>query len=342
MSNNSSYIIPRDSSNDRHLTGFYTTKNSQKLHLRVQESNQVLEGIIRLNKSNIQSENVFEGFNGKRWVKFNAIQGEKGDTGDNFSKLFKFQNTTNLKEDQIEDKNSILENYGLIFKTLELDTNETNKKNEKSIISVRSLSSDIFNINGKEYKSMNIKTVNNEILLDSNPKPYKWNFSDIKLSEYKSNSESPKFKAYGEISSWKVKSGVSICKGQAVRLDYKTENDYLVIIPLEYSSSVCLNLFNNPKQFLGIALEDSESKDKIDVCTYGITTVKCNINNSFISSEFMTNNNITEIGLSGLVSSCGLIFNSPIKPLNDYIKAGYFLETKQINENNQYLLFFIE
>ena len=61
-----------------------------------------------------------------------------------------------------------------------------------------------------------------------------------------------------------------------------------------------------------------------------------------ITQKIMSNNNITELGLTGLVSSSGLVFNSPIKPLNDYIKAGHFLETGNISKDNRYFLFFVE
>ena len=331
--------MPSLGHNDRHITGFYTTKNSRMLNLRIQESNHCIDGIVRLNKTN-KDEYVFEGYNGKRWVKFNAQQGEKGDTGDNFSKYFKFENTTNIKHNS--DINS--DNYGYIFKTLELETNKNNSisSDEKTIINIRTINSGKYVINDREYTSMDIKTIDNEIILKPNPQPFKWNFSNTRLSEYKSDINDDKFKAYGKTSIWKVKADITIQKGQAVRLDYKLEDDNLVILPINYSPNVSLNLFNNPKQFLGIALEDSQGKDSIEICTYGITTIKCNIDETCISSEFMNNNNITEIGLCGLVSSCGLIFNSPIKPLNDFIKAGYFLETSEISEEHQYLLFFVE
>ena len=46
------YILPREGLRDVCQTGFYSVKNSNTLHLRIQESKHNIEGIIRLNKSN--------------------------------------------------------------------------------------------------------------------------------------------------------------------------------------------------------------------------------------------------------------------------------------------------
>ena len=346
------FLIPRSKHYDRNQTGFYTTKNSSFLNLRIQESPHELEGIVRLNKEN-PDEYVFEGYTGTKWVQFNAKKGQKGDTGDDFNKLFKFENVDNSSieinqnsSNNLNNTNLIIDNtQGLIFKTLELDQDETD--NHKTRIQVRSLKSGNYSLNSKDYNSINIKTIDNEIILNPNPQPFSWDFSNLNLNDLKTNLDQIKniqscLKYYGEKSTWKVKRNTQIFKGQAVRIDTKTEDDSLVIAPICYSSNVSLNLFNNPKPFLGIALEDSENKEKIQVCTYGITTVKCSTENNEISNEFMTNNNISEIGLSGLVSCNGNIFNSPIKPLNDFIRAGYFIETGFISKDNPYFLFFVE
>ena len=330
------YILPREGLRDVCQTGFYSVKNSNTLHLRIQESKHNIEGIIRLNKSN-KNEYVFEGYNGSKWVQFNAKQGEKGDTGNNFSNLFKFENCL----ESCSKLNYNNNNSGFIFKTLEL--NEDNSKNnlqDKTVIEVRSLSSNYFTINNIKFKSIDIKTKDKEILLNPLPQPFNWDFTNLNIKNMKSDDMDERFKAYGDVSKWSVKPNEQIYKGQAVRLI--NNNNQLQVIPLTYSPSINLNLFNNPKEFLGIALEDSSGKDNIDVCTKGITTIRCNIDESFISNEFMTNIHINQIGLSGIVSGCGFIFNSPIKPLNDFVKAGYFLETGKITENTNYFLFFIE
>ena len=349
------HLIPRLNGNDIKQTGFYTTKNSNTLHLRVQESHQSIDGIIRLNKSK-HDEFVFEGYNGWKWVQFNSQKGEQGDTGNNFSTLFDFVNCEgNISNNNYNNNNVVSDTTGLIFKTLNLDGASDNnddsvkKSDEKTSIQVRSITGGTYKINENEYPSIDIKTYENEIRVNSLPQPYSWDFSKVDLSHIKSKENDEKFKSYGDTSLWRVKKGAIIKKGQCVRLHSQPEDNKLVITPIEYSPNVSLNLFNNPKLFLGIALEDCDcsinsenAKNVIEICTYGITTTMCNIDSTMISSEFMSNNNITELGLTGLVSSSGLVFNSPIKPLNDYIKAGHFLEIGNISKDNRYLLFFVE
>lgn len=323
-------LIPQNSENDKHLTGFYTTKNSGVLHLRVQESLHPVEGIIRLNKSN-PSEYLFEGYDGKKWVQFNAKQGIKGDKGDDFINHFNFKNVSS------NDSND-LNNQGLIFKTTNLEINQKNQ--ESSNIEIRSLSSGHFTINNTELESMKIDTRDNEIILNPIPQPYIWDMSNLSIPDMKSNNSNQRFKAYGKTSFWSVNSNYPIIKGQCVCID--SINNKIIIRPINYNSSELLNLFNNPIQFLGIALEDSIDKTKIEVCTEGITTVKCNLDNQGITSDCMNNLHLSKVGLIGMVSGGGYVFNSSIKPFNDYIKAGYFLEDGIINQQNNYLLFKIE
>ena len=213
------FLIPRSEHYDRNQTGFYSTKNSSVLNLRIQESPHELEGIVRLNKEN-PDEYIFEGYNGQKWVQFNTQKGEKGDTGDAFSKLFKFENINNSSI-KIEDEQIIDNNQGLIFKTLELNEeniqdNDNNNDNNQSksptqtIIKVRSLKSGTFELNNNYKNSINIKTKNNEIILNPNSQPFTWNFSNLNLDDLKTNlvdfqDINKKLKCYGRTSIWRVK-----------------------------------------------------------------------------------------------------------------------------------------
>ena len=98
--------------------------------------------------------------------------------------------------------------------------------------------------------------------------------------------------------------------------------------------------FIEPKQIIGIALEDSldNSLEKIKVCCRGITTVRCNIDSSKINNHFINSKNIEKIGTMGLIDIEGYAFVSLVKP-KEYILGGYFLETGKISETNNLFLF---
>ena len=103
------FPFPKEESEDENFTGFYASKNSYQLNLRIQDTDKELDGIIRLNKSSSFDEYVFEGYNGTKWVQFNAQKGETGDKGVNKLNTYQFQNIdTNI------DKET-----GLIFKRYE-------------------------------------------------------------------------------------------------------------------------------------------------------------------------------------------------------------------------------
>ena len=324
--------FPKEKTQDDNLTGFYSSKNSSQLNLRVQETDKELDGIIRLNKtssSSSSSDYVFEGYNGKKWVQFNALKGEKGNEGINKLNTYQFENINN------SDSN----NKGLILKNVEEDGD--NKK-----IVFRNLVSTPTNYNNNQLSinTMNIETTPNNIVLTSNPQPYNWDISSLTIKEMKSYTTSThtSSKCYGDISIITIKRGVSIERGQFVSLE--EENNKLVCVPFNYEGT--LNLFMNPINVYGVSLESINTTDsnndnnknnkKLKVCTRGITTVKYCVDNNKIDDNLMSLNQVEKVGTIGLLSKDGYVFNCPIKPNTgiDYIKVGTFIET---GEQDYYL-----
>jgi len=323
------FPFPKEKTQDDNLTGFYSSKNSSQLNLRVQETDKELNGIIRLNKtSSSSSDYVFEGYNGKKWVQFNALKGEKGDEGINKLNTYQFENIN------YSDSN----NKGLILKNVEEDGD--NKK-----IVFRNLVSTPTNYNNNQMSinTLNIETSENNIVLTSNPQPYKWDISNLSINEMKTDTTSTRSvsNCYGDISIITIKKGVSIERGQFVSLE--EENNKLVGVPFNYEGT--LNLFMNPISVYGVALEsintidsnnNNNNNNKLKVCIRGITTVKYCEDNSKIDDNLMSLKQVEKIGTNGLLSKDGYIFNCPIKPNSgiDYMKVGTFIET---GENDYYL-----
>ena len=321
------FLIPKSKDYDENKTGFYTLKNSTFNNLRVQNSDIELDGIIRLNKNNNNqdedSEYVFEGFNGKKWVQFNALKGETGDNGKDFNSKLEFVNCVETPQN--------MENNGLIFKTNTIDTNQSNQ------INIRSLSSKGIDYNNGQMllNTIKITTQDNEINLESIPQPYNWDISNLSIKEMKSSPlDNNVFKCYGDIITIKIKSSVNIEKGQFVSLD--EEDGYLVSKP--YNNNGILNYYSNPTSLLGVALENSINNEKIKVCRNGITTVKYNTNSQMVDDNLMDIGKVDAIGCKGFLSNNGYVFCSPVKPgLGiDYCCVGEFLET---NSSNDYYLF---
>lgn len=296
------------------ITGFYNYKNEPDKFLRVQNIETNLDGVIRFNNKK------FEGYDGEKWVLFNSLKGDKGDTGDNYSDKFIFKNTSNSLED------------GLIIKNETFIKNE----NENDLIETRVLKSGYYTYNNIDIKSIDIKTLENEIILKTNPlPPMIQNYSHLKINDMKSNENDLEFKAYGDVHIYKVKGNIK--KGQFVTMDY--ESGFLCVKPFYYKE-YC-DSFINPIHIVGIALEDSLEKEKIKVCCKGITTVRCNLDPSKINNNYINNNKIEHIGTNVLIDMEGNAFGSLIKP-NLYYCGGYFLETGNISINNYFFLIQID
>lgn len=320
--------------NDIKETGFYTLKNDSKLNLRILNSNQEIKGIVRLN----ESTNTFEGYNGIRWVQFNAEKGEKGDSGNNFNSHLKF---VNIKSNQ-----STNNEIGLLFKTEEviINDNNKNKHNEKIEIKIRNLKSGIKNINGEFKNTIKINTEDDSVILNPNPQPYIWDFSHNNNIDYlKSNINDECFKCYGKVSIWPVMNGYSIKKGQFVSLNYHKNNLYIIPVSYELNKTFNMNLnkFMNPIQVLGVALESSnDKKTSIKICEEGITTVSYSNDNNSISENYMKEDKISKIGSIGLLDNQGYVFSTFIKPCGeDYLQVGYFLELKHCSSKDNLVLF---
>lgn len=317
------FPFPKEKTQDDNLTGFYSSKNSSQLNLRIQETDKELDGIIRLNKtSSSSSDYVFEGYNGKKWVQFNALKGEKGEEGINKLNTYKFEN--------INPSNS--SNKGFVFKNVEEEGD--NKK-----VLYRNLVSNPINYNDNQslINTIKIETTPNNIVLTSNPQPYNWDISNLSINEMKTDTTSTHSvsKCYGDISIITIKKGVSIERGQFVSLE--EEHNKLVGIPFNYEGT--LNLFMNPISVYGVALESvplNSDKKILKVCTRGITTVKYCEDNTKIDDNLMSLKQVDKVGTIGLLSKNGFVFNCPIKPNSgiDYIKAGTFIE---IGEKDYYL-----
>ena len=318
------FPFPKENSQDDNLTGFYSSKNSSHLNLRIQETDKELDGIIRLNKSLSSSEYVFEGFNGTKWVQFNALKGEKGNEGVNKLNTYQFENIN------FSNPN----NKGLVLKNVEDDGD--NKK-----VLFRNLVSNPINYNNNQslINTINIETSEDNIVLTANPQPYNWDISSLSINEMKTDTTSmcSVTKCYGDISIITIKNSVSIERGQFVSLE--EEDNKLVGVPFNYEGP--LNLFMNPVSVYGVALEsidttDSNNNNKLKVCIRGITTVKYCVDNSKIDDNLMSLKQVEKVGTIGLLSKDGYVFNCPIKPNTgiDYIKVGTFIET---GEEDYYL-----
>ena len=306
---NKSYTVPKSKLYDNHKTGFYSYKNNEHLHLRLNNSDLELDGIIRLKPSkNEEEEAVFEGFNGNKWVQFNALKGETGNKGDDFHNQFQF---VNCLEAEGEGK-------GFIFKTNKLDTNKSTNVN------IRCLQGKKTTINEREVDTMKIITHESSISLQSIPQPYTWDISNVSLDDMKSKESDHIFKCYGKTITCSVNSVKHIKKGQFVSL--VTLGDKLEIQSFQYEGN--LDLFFNPVSVFGVALEDSEGKTekKIKVCVEGITTVKYCPDLNDIEDNMMGIPSIEKQQSPGILSRKGFVFYSPIRPSVDYIKVGTFLE----------------
>ena len=324
---NRPFIIPKSKEYDEKKTGFYSLKNSNFNNLRVQHSNIELDGIIRLNRDT-NGEKVFEGFNGTKWVQFNALKGDTGDKGSDFNSKLELINCLNSDTD---DNNLNKDGKGLIFKTTSVDTNQTTQ------IKIRSLSTKPNDYNKGQMKinSMRITTNDDEICLESLPQPYNWDISSLSIAEMKSSPQDDIiFKCYGDITTVKVKKGAKIERGQFVSLD--EQDGFLVAKP--YFNNGKLDHYSYPNSVFGVALESSQYMDKIKVCRDGITTVKYNSVVEMVDDNLMDIGKVSDIGSKGFLSNNGYVFCSPIKPgLGiDYNCVGEFLET---DSNNNYYLF---
>ncbi len=300
--------------NDVDLSGWYKSKGEDNATLCVTNSDRLLKGAIRLNTDT--QEPQFEGYNGDNWVVFNATKGDTGDKGDNFGKLVRLENMDGGE--------------GKLFQHSNIDLSSG-----ADTLNVRSLKSGCALVNEETKSTIEITNQYGYININPLPQPHMWDFCNYNTDTLKSSpSEQLLFKAYGDVSIWKVKKNSSVVKGQSVRI-IGTDGE-LAIEPLLYEGVV--NIFRKKLSLLGIALEDAKDGRSCRVCTRGVTTVRCT---NDVDNHFMGDGDVSEVGLPGLIAQNGFVFNCKVKPSVDYIKAGYFLESGGIADSNKYALFYV-
>jgi hypothetical protein len=312
---------------DNFYTGWYKERGSSDITLRVNDSNLMMKGTIRFNKTS----NIFQGYNGTEWVSFNAEKGDTGNTGESASDQFNF---INLPELEVKE--------GEIFK----DKTTTD-------INLRSLKSGTFDLNSgiTGLEALNITKSNDYLTLRPNPQPYVWDFSTNQTSNityFKSALTDTKLKAFGTISKWKVKTGKIINAGTAVRISlssngsgYVPSTTYLVIEPYEYTETTFNQEIKEGSAFLGIALETKNGGETCEVCTEGITTVKIgDVFNPF-NYGFSLNNIINGPGAFGFIGNNAEIYN--VGEVDGFITntpiAGYWLERGTFSYGNGVLFY---
>ena len=292
--------------------GWYQEKNSpnSQASLLIGSSNHNISGIMRFNGSE------FQGFNGDQWVTFNSTKGDKGDKGTDFNSIVKLLNVGN--------------GNGKLFPSNILDVNS------EPTLRCRTLISGETKINNTVINTLNIDTVDNTVILTPIPQPMTWNCTNIN----KMITNNGSLCAYGDVSIWKVLPNTKVYRGQAVRI---TGDAGQYIEPLTYQMPI--NPFKKNLSFLGIALEDGDGDgdgdgddscdlNNIKVCTRGITAIKLS---ETIPKEFINSVELRDCGLPGIIAPDGFIFNSPVKPMGEYIQAGVFLiqgDIKKYADNN--------
>jgi hypothetical protein len=305
--------------------GWYqVSPTTSNLALRVSNSTIGMTGEIKLNTST--NPYKFQGYNGSGWVDFNAIQGERGVPGRDFTNVVNFNN---LGADTTP---GVQVTRGQIFATTSIDGSE-----ETNDVNIRTIASGVDQINSNlSINTMLITQNSNVITLTGQPLPYEWNFSSSNsaVTYLKNANNDTTNYGWGDVSTWTVKPGSTVTKGYAVRLD-NYNNSNIVIVPLTYTSLTNVTPYNTPINMLGIALETAVGGASCRVCTKGLTTVFCGNNiNNFSSKP-------SGIGLDGLVDKDGAIFCNVSPPsVNYFIRAGYFLETGITSSS--YSLFFVE
>lgn len=312
---------------DIEKAGWYQIQpSSSNVALRVNYSNIGLSGEIRLN--NTVSPPVFQGNNGSAWITFNATQGIQGPPGQDFTNAVNFNN---LGANASVGSTVAL---GSIFSSTLVDISQN-----LSNVNIRSLQGSSYIVNSNlTVISTELTQNSNVITINSKPLPYNWDFTGTKntITNLKNITT-----GWGETSKWIVKTGgSSVSRGQAVRLTRETATSNIVIQPITYTTLTTASPFTTPFNILGIATEDAAAGSTCSVCTKGITTVKCT---NDVTADFTRSNNVSDVGIIGLVGRDGFIFNNTKSvPTVNYIKAGYFLESGNVASNGSYCLFYVE
>ena len=329
------HVNPQYATNniDTLLGGWYQiSPNTSNIALRVSYSNIEMQGEIRLNTSTIPP--VFQGNNGSAWVDFNALQGNIGLPGTDFTNAINFNNLGLSSNVPIEVP------LASVFATT-----YANVAASISNVNIRSLEGGQYIVNSNLSIDSSILYQNSNIItITSQPLPYKWDFTGTQntVSYLKNNPISDNsFYSWGETSKWIVQNGMNITKGQAVRLTRDSvSSSNIVITPVSYSTLIGVNPFATPFNMLGIATETSSSGNTCIVCTKGITTALCTSN---ITSDFTLTTQVPFVGVNAIVGRDGGMFCTTNIPTVDYIRAGYFLESGiGASTNGNYILLYVD
>ena len=316
---------------DNQRAGLYqVSPNTSNLIVRVNTTSDKLDlkGEICLNTV---STPKFQGYNGTDWLDFNATQGPTGPKGDNFVNVVNFNNLPN------SDASPSSVSLGSIFATSSI-----NASTPSNDVNIRSIKSGINVVNSNlSINSMTLSQNSNIIVLQTNPLPYKWDFTgDYKtINKIKNLSGDTVNFSWGETSSWVA--GANILKGQAVIITTNTGSSNIIIKPLIYTSLSGISPFTTPyTNMLGIATQSVSSGSTCVVCTKGITTALCT---NDATTDFTISTSISAVGIDGIVGKDGGIFcNTNPSPSVNYIKAGYFLEYgSSIATSGNYILFYV-
>ena len=274
--------------------GWYQIQpNSSNLALRVNYTNIGLSGEIRLN--NTVSPAVFQGNNGSAWIDFTASQGLTGATGQDFTNAVNFNNLGA----NVSARTPVA--LGSIFTSTYVDV-----ASSLSNVNIKSLEGSTYTINSNlTVNSTELSQNSNIIAITSKPLPYTWDFTGSNNTvSYLKNINT----GWGENSNWIVKDGETITKGQAVRLTKEPLTSNIVIQPITYTTLTGINPFTTLFAMLGIATETASGGNSCNICTKGITTVKCTNNSTsdFTRSdnpEIVTNRNIFNKKVGNQMSS---------------------------------------
>lgn len=289
-------------SNDAKLTGWYKTKDNNQVALRVGDNDLDIDGTIRF------KHGVFEGYDGTGWIQLNAEKGDMGLAGQNFNEIVNIEtnktkcNLKSLKKTERAELNIV-----------------THCKPPHYTLEFRNI------IGGKGIELLQDTTT---LMIQNVPQPYCSSITNNSISNLKS-------KYHGDTTTYIVAPKCHIKTGEAVQIISHQNKLYIktVVYDKEY-----LDLFNSGVNILGIALESSREGQSCQICTKGICNIIINNENSYpyISSVSIKLNNL------GIVSKTGGIMNIGMKPLDNFISAGYFLEEGNIGKEGSMVLFYVD
>lgn len=315
--------------------GWYIPKNDNysitQPTLKINNADIISPGVIRFIKNDIDpSQSKFQGCieadnDNIKWVDFNALKGDKGEKGNDINTYLKFINISDLDNlNKSNNLNIIKENEGEIIKCMNPENNEVYNRN---------LISGYKNKDNKIIKTIDIKTADNSIILNSLPQEYKhdltFNLNDIK--------DDMTFKSYGETVI--IYAANDIKKGQIVELvninmDNKT---YLAVQSIDISSQNLMYLSKYTKAnkygkvtnlIFGLSCEDGKKGDKIEILKKGIGLLKIGNNVVDYNSNIIIKLNSDYIGENIYMDTKGYGFMTDnIQNLPDpYISLGGILE----------------